>query len=112
LIRDRESKYGGAFDEVLRNEGIRIVKTPVRSPKANAIAERFIRTIRSECLDRLLIIGRRQLEHLLRIYVRHYGWKSSCWTVAASFATVRVGVGDRELKRRRWGCFLPRCLAA
>ena len=69
LIRDRDSKYSGPFDEVFRSEGIRIVKTPVRAPKANAIAERFVRTIiRSECLDWLLILNRRHLEHVLRVY--------------------------------------------
>ena len=51
VIRDRDSKYSGAFDEVFRTDGIRIVKTPVRAPQANAIAERFVRTIRAECLD-------------------------------------------------------------
>ena len=49
LIRDRDSKYSGASDEVFRTDGIRIVKTPVRAPQANAIAERFVRTIRTEC---------------------------------------------------------------
>jgi transposase InsO family protein len=72
LIRDRDSKYSGPFDEVFRSEGIRIVKTPVRAPKANAIAERFIRTVRAECLDWLLILNRRHLEHVLRVYVDHY----------------------------------------
>jgi putative transposase len=72
LIRDRDSKYSGAFDEVFRNEGIRIVKTPVRAPKANAIAERFVRTVRSECLDWLLILNRRHLEGVLRVYIEHY----------------------------------------
>jgi putative transposase len=66
LIRDRDSKYSGPFDGVFRSEGIRIVKTPVRAPQANAIAERFVRTIRSECLDWLLILNRRHLEHVLR----------------------------------------------
>ncbi len=68
LIRDRDGKYGGPFDEVFRSEGVRIVKTPVRAPKANAIAERFVRTVRSECLDWLLIFNRRHL----RVYVDHY----------------------------------------
>jgi putative transposase len=72
LVRDRDSKYSGSFDEVFRSEGIRIVKTPVRSPKANAIAERFVRTVRSECLDWLLILNRRHLEHVLRVYTNHY----------------------------------------
>jgi putative transposase len=72
LIRDRDSKYSGPFDEVFRSEGIRIVKTPVRAPKANAVAERFVRTVRSECLDWLLVLNRRHLERVLRIYVDHY----------------------------------------
>jgi putative transposase len=72
LIRDRDSKYSGAFDEVLRGGGIRIVKTPVRAPQANAIAERFVRTVRAECLDWLLILNRRQLDRVLRVYVDHY----------------------------------------
>jgi putative transposase len=72
LIRDRDSKYSGPFDEVFGSEGIRISKTPVRAPKANAIAERFVRTVRSECLDWLLILNRRHLEHVLPVYVDHY----------------------------------------
>jgi transposase InsO family protein len=72
LIRDRDSKYSGPFDEVFRSEGLRIVKTPVRAPRANAIAERFVRTVRAECLDWLLILNRRHLERVLRIYVDHY----------------------------------------
>ena len=72
LIRDRDSKYSGPFDEVFRSEGIRIVKTLVCSPKANAIAERFVRTVRSECLDWPLILNRHHLEHVLRVFVHHY----------------------------------------
>ena len=112
LIRDRDSKFTRDFDIVFRSDGIEILRTPVRAPKANAIAERFVRTVRAECLDWLLILNRRHLERVLRIYVDHYGWKSSRWTGGGSFARVRLGAGDRELKRRRWGCFLPRCLAA
>jgi putative transposase len=72
LIRDRDSKYSATFDEVLRSERIGTVKTPVRAPRANAIAERFVRTVRSECLDWLLILNRRHLERVLRVYVDHY----------------------------------------
>jgi transposase InsO family protein len=72
LIRDRDSKYTGPFDEVFRSEQIRIVRTPIRAPKANAIAERFVRTVRAECLDWLLILNRGHLERVLRVYVDHY----------------------------------------
>jgi transposase InsO family protein len=72
LVRERDSKYSATFDEVLRSERIRTVKTPLRAPRANAIAERFVRTVRSECLDWLLILNRRHLERILRIYVDHY----------------------------------------
>ncbi len=82
LIRDRDSKYSGAFDEVFRSEGTRIVRTPVRAPKANAIAERFVRTVRAECLDWLLILNRRHLERVLRVYVDHYNPLSPSCAVA------------------------------
>jgi putative transposase len=72
LIRDRDSKYSGPFDQVFRSAGIRIVKTPVRAPQANAIAERFVRTVRAECLDWLLIVNRRHLERVARVFVEHY----------------------------------------
>ena len=72
LIHDRDSKFSGAFDEVFRSEGITVIHTPIRAPQANAYAERFVRTVRAECLDWLLILGRRHLEHVLRIYTAHY----------------------------------------
>jgi Integrase core domain len=60
------------FDEVFRSEGIRTVKTPIREPKANPIAERFVRTVRAECLDSLLILNRRHLDRVLHVYIDHY----------------------------------------
>ena len=72
LIRDRDSKFTGGFDEVFRTEGIAVIQTPFRSPQANAHAERFVRTARTECLDWLLIVGPRQLDRVLRVYVDHY----------------------------------------
>jgi len=72
LIRDRDTKFTASFDEVFRSEGIRIIKTPVRAPRANAFAERFVGTARRECLDRILIFGRRHLEQVLAEYIAHY----------------------------------------
>lgn len=72
LIHDRDAKYSGPFDEVVRSEGVKIIKTPFRAPKANAFSERWVRTVRRECLDHLLIWGRRHLEGVLRDYVDHY----------------------------------------
>src|SRR6266436_4327098 len=72
LIRDRDSKFTRDFDLVFRSEGIEIIKTPVRAPKANAFAERFVRTARAECLDWLLIVNRRHLERVLRVFTDHY----------------------------------------
>jgi putative transposase len=72
LIHDRDSKFGGGFDEVFRSEGVRVIRTPVRAPNANAYAERWVRTARADCLDHLVIFGRRHLERVLRVYVRHY----------------------------------------
>jgi len=71
LIHDRDSKFTAAFDEVFRSEGIRTIRTPVRAPRANAFIERWI-GVRRECLDRLLIVNRRHLEHVLPVYIRHY----------------------------------------
>ena len=59
LIHDRDSKFSASFNEVFRSEGITVIHTPVRAPQANTYAERFVRTVRTECLDSLLIVGRR-----------------------------------------------------
>ena len=72
LIHDRDSKFSRDFDAVFRSESLEIIRTPVRAPKANAIAERFVRTARAECLDWLLILGRRHIEQVLRVFVAHY----------------------------------------
>jgi transposase InsO family protein len=72
LVRDRDSKYVTSFDEVFRSEGARILETPFRAPNANAYAERFVRTIRTECLDHLLVVNERHLERILGTYARHY----------------------------------------
>jgi putative transposase len=72
LIRDRDQKFTGGFDEVFRSDGIEIVRTPFRAPQANGVAERFVRTARSECLDWLLILNQQHLERVLEVFVTHY----------------------------------------
>jgi putative transposase len=72
LIRDRDTKFVGPFDEVFRSEGAKVIQTPVRAPNANAYAERVIETVRAECLDWSLILGRRHLDRTLTTYATHY----------------------------------------
>jgi len=72
LLHDRDAKFSGPFDEIVRGEGVRVIKTPVRAPQANAIAERWVRSVRNECLDHVLVFGRSHLEQILRGYVTHY----------------------------------------
>jgi hypothetical protein len=72
LIRDRDYKFSGPFDEVFRTEGVKVIKTPIRAPRANAFAERWVRTVRGEYLDWILVLGRRHLARVLRAYAAHY----------------------------------------
>jgi len=103
LIRDRDSKYTRDFDAVFASEGIQIVKTPVRAPKANAVAERFVGTVRRECLDWLLILNRRHLEHVLRVFVDHYNThrphRSLDLVPPAAIGRARAITSSRDLKR-------------
>ena len=106
----RDSKFTGAFDEVFRSDGIRTIRTPVRAPRANAFVERWIGTVRRECLDRLLIVGRRHLEHVLSAYTTHYnehrphralGQRSPLSRVPPSAADGTADVIDLDRLRRR-----------
>jgi putative transposase len=72
LLRDHDAKFTGRFDEVFCSDGTEVLRTPIRAPKANAYAERWVQTVRSECLDWTLVVGRRHLLRVLRAYVRHY----------------------------------------
>jgi putative transposase len=72
LIRDRDAKFPRSFDDVFASARIGVIRTPIRAPNANAFAERWIETLRAECLDWLLILGPRHLDRVLRTYVQHY----------------------------------------
>jgi putative transposase len=72
LIRDHDRKFTGSFDAVFEAQGARIIRTPVQVPEANGIAERFVRTVRTECLDWMLIVNARHLERTLAVFVDHY----------------------------------------
>jgi putative transposase len=104
LIRDRDAKFTGSFDAVFASEGVRIVKTPVRAPKANAFAERLVGTARRECLDWLLILNRRQLEHVLRVFVDHYNarrpHRSLDLTPPEGIGRERPVASSHDVKRR------------
>jgi putative transposase len=81
LLRDRDAKFCRSFDDVFRSERTEVLLTPVRAPKANAYAERWVRTVRADCLDWLPIVGRGHLERVLRIYVKHYNEHRPHWAL-------------------------------
>jgi putative transposase len=105
LIRDRDAKFTSMFDTVFTSEAITVRTTPVRAPVANAYAERWVGTVRRECLDRLLILGRRHLEHVLAEYVEHYNQHRPHRALRQGSPQLHVSVpvGDRVERRRVLG---------
>jgi transposase InsO family protein len=110
LVRDRDSKFTREFDQVFRSEGIRVIKAPVRAPKARAHAERWVGTVRRECLDRFLILGRRHLELIIKTYALHYdqhrphrslGQRPPCGEPPLSDEQAMADVIDLDRVRRR-----------
>jgi putative transposase len=104
LVRDGDTKFTGPFDTVLRSEGIRVIRTPVRAPSANAYGERVIETIRAECLDWTLILGRGHLDRTLRTYAAHYNRQRPHRALALASPLAPGGepiqVDPRDFRRR------------
>ena len=110
LVRDRDSKFTRDFDEVFRSEGIRVIRAPVRAPQARAHAERWVGTVRRECLDRFLILGRRHLELVIKTYALHYnehrphrslGQRAPCGEPPLSDEEAMADVIDLDRVRKR-----------
>ncbi len=72
LIRDRDSKFTNSFDAVFASEHIKIIRAPVRAPNANAYAERWVRSVREECLDKLIMLNENHLRRVMRDYTDCY----------------------------------------
>ena len=104
LIRDRDAKFSRSFDAVLRSERMRVIRTPVQAPNANAYAERVIATMRAECLDWTLIWGRRHLDRTLRTYGEHYnrGRPHRALGLASPLAAAGepISANPREVRRQ------------
>ena len=105
-ICDRDAKFCRTFDDVFGSEGAQVLVTPVQAPNANACAERWVRTVRAECLDWLLIVSRGHLEQVLRIYAQHYNQHRPHRAVGLkppdpSAAPTLVGEACRARVRRR-----------
>jgi putative transposase len=104
LIRDRDCKFTAGFDEVFRSEGIRVIRAPVAAPRAKAHAERWVGSVRRECLDRVLIVSRGHLERVLREYVAHHNMHRPHRALEQQppvAKPVAIAVDDHECRVRR-----------
>jgi putative transposase len=107
LIHDRDAKFPRAFDDLLATENIKVIRTPVQAPNANAHIERWVGSVRRECLDRILIVGRGQLEHVLGVYVGHYNRRRPHRALdlkppdASTGPSVQAEPNPRDLQLRR-----------
>jgi transposase InsO family protein len=111
LLRDHDAKFTRPFDDVFCGEGVKVIRTPIQAPRANAYAERWVQTVRVECLDWTLVLGRRHLLRLLRINVRHYNQQRPHRSLTLSVPEPEAReqrsppVNLREVRRRPTGCY-------
>jgi hypothetical protein len=111
LVRDRDARFCRALDDVFGSQGAEVLRTPVQAPNANASAERWVRTVRAECLDWLLILGRRHWDQILRVYVAHV--TSTDRTGRSGWSRPILQPGSPPSPRiGRTGCTVVTCSAA
>jgi hypothetical protein len=106
VLHDRDAKFSRSFDDVFRSDGAEVLLTPVRAPRANTYADRWVRTVRAECLDWLLVVGRSHLQQILRAYVqpynRHRPHRARMLRSPDPLARLTIlGEDDRAVVRRR-----------
>ena len=104
LLRDNDAKFTGSFDEVFRTQGAEVLPTPIGAPKANAYAERWVKSVRAECLDWTLVVGRGHLLRVLRAYVGHYNQQRPHRGLALAVPDARPGPGSMTIQPRDVGC--------
>jgi transposase InsO family protein len=109
LVRDRGSQFTHSFDEVFRTEGMKVLKTPVRTPVANSIAERWIGTLRRELLDRTIIWNQRQLHRLVKEYIDHYNTHRPHRSLQQRAPTAPPATTDTRPRPTANVIRLPRC---
>ncbi|MDT4905744.1 MAG: putative transposase, partial [Pseudonocardiales bacterium] len=97
VVRDRDTRFTVSFDSVFADAGIEVVRSPPRAPKANAYAERWVNTIRRECLDRMLIFHERQLPHVMTEDEAHYNMHRPHRALEQSPPIADVGIGPAEV---------------
>jgi transposase InsO family protein len=107
LLRDRDARFTGAFDAVFAADGIRILTSPPRAPRANAICERMIGTLRRELLDRILVVNEQHLRRILAVYLQHFNTARPHRTLAqltpAQAETQSpqvINLADHQIRRR------------
>jgi putative transposase len=101
LIRDNDSKYTEAFDAVFESEGINIIRPPYPAPNANSVAERWVRTVRSECLDKLLILNEAHLRRVLNEFLAYYNTRRPHQGLAQQSPIERPKPGTKGLIQKR-----------
>jgi len=106
LLRDHDAKFTSSFDEVFHTQGAEVIRTPIQAPRANGHAERWVQTVRAECLDWTLVLGRRHLVRILRAYLRHYNQQRPHRSLALAVPEAREQdrLGLMSVRPRAVGC--------